>query len=82
MTSALFLQRSADCWQRKTIYCKCTHCMLRLIIMCNVAALTFYATIYEDICCNCNKCRDKKKRSMYLVLQALLVVCVSWMVEC
>lgn len=30
-----------------------------LIIMCNVAALTFYATIYEDICCICNKCREK-----------------------
>lgn len=45
--------------QRKTNYCKCTHCMLCLIIMCNVAALTFYATIYEDICCICNKCREK-----------------------
>lgn len=33
--------------------------MLCLIIMCNVAALTFYATIYEDICCICNKCREK-----------------------
>lgn len=33
--------------------------MLRLIIMCNVAALTFYATIYEDICCICNKSREK-----------------------
>lgn len=40
-------------------YCKCTHCMLCLIIMCNVAALTFYATIYEDICCICNKSREK-----------------------
>lgn len=30
-----------------------------LIIMCNVAALTFYATIYEDICCICNKSREK-----------------------
>lgn len=28
-------------------------------IMCNVAALTFYATIYEDICCICNKSREK-----------------------
>lgn len=45
--------------QRKTNYCKCTHCMLCLIIMCNVAALTFYATIYEDICCICNKSREK-----------------------
>lgn len=28
--------------------------------MCNVAALTFYATIYEDICCTCNnKPREK-----------------------
>lgn len=44
---------------RKTNYCKCTHCMLCLIIMCNVAALTFYATIYEDICCICNKSREK-----------------------
>lgn len=33
--------------------------MLCLIIMCNVAALTFYATIYEDICCICNKSREK-----------------------
>lgn len=45
--------------RRKTNYCKCTHCMLCLIIMCNVAALTFYATIYEDICCICNKSREK-----------------------
>lgn len=55
---------STDCqsdgvWrQRKTNYCKCTHCMLCLI-MCNVAALTFYATIYEDIRCICNKSREK-----------------------
>ena len=48
--------------QRKTNYCKCTHCMLCLIIMCNVAALTFYATIYEDICCICNKSREKHVR--------------------
>lgn len=33
--------------------------MLCLIIMCNVAALTFYATIYEDICCICNKSSEK-----------------------
>lgn len=33
--------------------------MLCLIIMCNVAALTFYATIYENICCICNKSREK-----------------------
>lgn len=33
--------------------------MLCLIIMCNVAALTFYATIYEDIRCTCNKSREK-----------------------
>lgn len=33
--------------------------MLCLILMCNVAALTFYATIYEDICCICNKSREK-----------------------
>lgn len=45
--------------QGKRNYCKCTHCMLCLIIMCNVAALTFYATIYEDICCICNKSREK-----------------------
>lgn len=45
--------------QGKKNYCKCTHCMLCLIIMCNVAALTFYATIYEDICCICNKSREK-----------------------
>lgn len=44
---------------RKTNNCKCTHCMLCLIIMCNVAALTFYATIYEDIRCVCNKSREK-----------------------
>lgn len=32
----------------------------RFFIMCNVAALTFYATIYEDICCTCNnKPREK-----------------------
>lgn len=43
----------------KQNYCKCTHCMLCLIIMCNVAALTFYATIYEDNGCICNKCREK-----------------------
>lgn len=30
-----------------------------ILIMCNVAALTFYATIYEDICCICNKSREK-----------------------
>lgn len=30
-----------------------------LFIMCNVAALTFYATIYEDICHMCNNCREK-----------------------
>lgn len=60
------LSGSTDCqsdgrvWrQRKTNYCKCTHCMLCLIIMCNVAALTFYATIYEDICCICNKSSEK-----------------------
>lgn len=28
--------------------------------MCNVVALTFYATIYEDLCCNCNKYIEKK----------------------
>lgn len=39
--------------------CKCTHRTFCLIIMCNVAALTFYATIYEDICCICNKSREK-----------------------
>lgn len=60
------LGSSSDCQiygsgfrERKTNYCKCTHCMLCLIIMCNVAALTFYATIYEDICCICNKSREK-----------------------
>lgn len=52
--------RWAWMWRRRrTNYCKCTHCMLCLIIMCNVAALTFYATIYEDICCICNKSREK-----------------------
>ncbi|MEQ2248904.1 hypothetical protein ILYODFUR_023922 [Ilyodon furcidens] len=40
-------------------FCKCTHCMFCLIIMCNVAALTFYATIYDDIRCICNKSREK-----------------------
>lgn len=33
--------------------------VLFLILMCNVAALTFYATIYEDICCICNKYKEK-----------------------
>lgn len=28
-------------------------------IMCNVVALTFYATIYEDLCCTCNKYIEK-----------------------
>lgn len=46
-------------WGGETSYCKCTRSMLCLIITCNVAALTFYATIYEDICCTCNKCREK-----------------------
>lgn len=51
---------SAECGGGgRWIYCKCTHCMLCLIIMCNVAALTFYATIYENICCICNKSREK-----------------------
>lgn len=35
------------------------HSMYVMFIMCNVAALTFYATIYEDICRICNKCREK-----------------------
>lgn len=30
-----------------------------VLFMCNVAALTFYATIYEDIRCICNKFREK-----------------------
>lgn len=47
------------------------HSMYVMFIMCNVAALTFYATIYEDICRICNV-----EKSMYLVLRALLVVCV------
>lgn len=33
--------------------------MYVMFIMCNVAALTFYATIYEDICRICNKFREK-----------------------
>lgn len=58
--AALISQSDGRVWrQRKTNYCKCTHCMLCLIIMCNVAALTFYATIYEDICCICNKSSEK-----------------------
>lgn len=40
------------------------------MIMRNVAALTFYATIYEDICHVCNKSRNK---GMYLVLQSTRV---------
>lgn len=38
-----------------------SHCMLcfSILIMCNVAALTVYATIYEDICCICNKYIEK-----------------------
>lgn len=41
----------------KTNDCKCTHCILCLIFMCNVVALTFYAIIYKDICRMCNKSR-------------------------
>lgn len=38
-----------------------SHCMLcfSILIMCNVAALTVNATIYEDICCICNKYIEK-----------------------
>lgn len=32
-------------------------------IMCNVVALTFYATIYEDLCCTCNKYIEKAHTS-------------------
>lgn len=34
------------------------HSLYVMFIMCNVAALTFYATIYEDICI-CNKSIEK-----------------------
>lgn len=32
-------------------------------IMCNVVALTFYATIYGDLCCTCNKYIEKAHAS-------------------
>lgn len=35
------------------------HSLYVMFIVCNVAALTFYATIYEDICCICNKYIEK-----------------------
>lgn len=50
------------------------------MIMCNVAALTFYATIYEDICHVCNKSRKKKACTWYC--KALRVVCVSLIFDC
>lgn len=31
--------------------------------MCNVVALTFYATIYEDLCRTCNKYIEKAHTS-------------------
>lgn len=31
--------------------------------MCNVVALTFYATIYGDLCCTCNKYIEKAHTS-------------------
>lgn len=43
-------------------------------IMCNVVALTFYATIYEDLCCTCNKYIEKAHTS-YSELYGF--VCVS-----
>lgn len=63
--------------QRKRNYCKCTHCMLCLIIMCNVAALTFYATIYEDICCICNKSREKHVLGTASTAGSLCLFCVT-----
>lgn len=42
--------------------------------MCNVVALTFYATIYEDLCCTCNKYIEKAHTS-YSELYGF--VCVS-----
>lgn len=45
------------------------------MIMCNVAALTFYATIYEDTCHVCNKSR-KKKTACTWYCKALRVVCL------
>lgn len=37
--------------------------LVLLHIMCNVVALTFYATIYEDLCCTCNKYIEKAHTS-------------------
>lgn len=37
--------------------------MVLFHIMCNVVALTFYATIYEDLCCTCNKYIEKAHAS-------------------
>lgn len=47
--------------------------MFLIHIMCNVAALTFYATIYEDICCTCNKYIEKH----VLGTASSAVICVS-----
>ena len=59
--------------------------MFLILIMCNVAALTFYATIYEDICCICNKYREKHVlgtarsagRGVYLTLDLIGVLLTS-----
>lgn len=40
--------------------------------MCNVVALTFYATIYEDLCCTCNKYIEKH----ILRTVSFMVLCV------
>lgn len=44
-----------------------------IFIMCNVVALTFYATIYEDLCCTCNKYIEKAHTSY-----SELYGCVCW----
>lgn len=43
--------------------------------MCNVVALTFYATIYETFSCNCNKYIGKKKHIHSMV--SFMTLCLE-----
>lgn len=47
-------------------------------IMCNVVALTFYATIYEDLCCTCNKYIEKAHTSYGELYGFVRVLGAGW----